>query len=98
MSTVKIYKVTRTKAYMMSEQGTGFSLTPWGNNTPDYEGYDDGGKDYTLPDGFTVETGNDEQKHIYNTNNKCCELFSSKGHPAIMTDDPEPIILKLAKG
>ena len=52
MTIVKIYKNTCTKAYMMAEQGSGFSLRPWGNNTEYYEGGDDGGIDYVLPAGF----------------------------------------------
>jgi len=33
MNTVTIYKITCTQGVMMSEQGTRFSLRPWGNNT-----------------------------------------------------------------
>lgn len=54
MTTTKIYHNTCTKAYMMSEQGSGFSLRPFGNNTEYYEGFDDGGVDYVLPNGFAI--------------------------------------------
>jgi hypothetical protein len=33
MQTVKLFKVTCTKAYEISGQGTRFSLAPWGKDT-----------------------------------------------------------------
>jgi hypothetical protein len=65
MSKVKIYKVTCTKAYQMAEQGEGFSLTPWGKDTEYYDGFDDGGKDYELPDGFKLAQTIDGTPAIY---------------------------------
>ena len=39
MATINAYRSTITKAYSISEIGSGYSLTPWGHNTPYYEGY-----------------------------------------------------------
>lgn len=94
MNTVKIYEVTRTKTYQMSEQGTGFSLVPWGENTEYYEGYDDGGKDYILPDGYEVADDTNDQPHIYDNKGDYCELITYGGSPAIITNNPYPLKLK----
>jgi len=60
MKTVTLYKIEVTKAYQMAEQGTGYSLEPWSGNTAYYEGADDGGKEYALPDdGARWEVAND---------------------------------------
>lgn len=60
---VKIYTVTVTRAPMAScECGKFLSLAPWSGNSMDYEGYDDGGTTYTLPDGYTVGVSDDGQK------------------------------------
>lgn len=54
MNTVKIYKITATQAQAMYETGEGYSLEPWkGDNRID-SGWDDGGRDYVLPDGYSV--------------------------------------------
>jgi hypothetical protein len=87
MSTVKIYKVTCTKAVMMDEQGSGFSLYPWGNNTDRYEGYDDGGLEYVLPDGFHLGTGGDGSKYIYpdGEDMPASMVTHSSGRPQLIT-------------
>ena len=98
MNTVKLYKVTCTKGYMASlECGTGYSLTPWGENTVDYEGYDDGGKDYILPDGYSVGQDQFDVPHIYDENDNYCQFVSVNGNPAIVIDEPLPKILKRVK-
>jgi len=53
-----LYKVTCTKAYLaFDELGDNYSLTPWENNTTYYEGYDDGGRWYILPENIVVRVG-----------------------------------------
>ena len=39
MAKIKGYQITCTEAYSIWEQGTGYSLSPWGNDTPYYKGY-----------------------------------------------------------
>lgn len=86
MTTVTIYKVTCTKAYMMCEQGHGFSLEDWGNNTMEYEGYDDGGKKYTMPNGYTVEELTDGRHAIFDPDGGHCDLFAhSCGRPQLIS-------------
>lgn len=95
-NTVTLYKVTCTKGYQMSEQGENFSLSPWSNNTSYYEGYDDGGKEYILPEGYEVDEGNDEQLHIYDSNGSYCVLSKKFNSPCILSNNGEEIMLKQA--
>lgn len=87
MKTVKLYKITCTKAFVASaELGSGFSLTPWGNDTEYYEGYDDGGKDYILPDGYEVAKSNGGTMEIYK-GDVCCSIKShSCRRPQLVSD------------
>lgn len=81
---IKIYRITCTKAYMMGEQGTGYSLRPWGDNTPHYEGYDDGGAEYVLPDGYTVAMSRCGLLEIYDPRGHCCTLAPRSDHPLLI--------------
>lgn len=83
-TTVRIYTVTCTRAYMMSEQGTRFSLQPWGANTVDYAGYDDGGIVYALPDGYTVAECNGRTLEIYDPQGERDQIVDDHGHPAVV--------------
>ena len=85
MNTVKIYGITCYQAPQMAATGSRFSLEPWGNNTRDYQGEDDGGADYILPDGYHVAEDNNGTKHIYPVSaNYPCEITTSKdGLPTI---------------
>ncbi len=91
---VKIYEVTCYQSFMMSEQGTGFSLMPWGRDTREYKGYDDDGIMYSLPEGFRVSDLVDGGKGIFSESGKYCRLVNIDEAPAIMTDDD---VLKLEK-
>lgn len=95
MTKVKIYKVTCTKAFMMDEQSEGFSLAPWGNNTEYYEGFDDGGKDYDLPDGFELAETIDGTLAIYKGKDHY-DLAKWHNSP-MLTDGSNNIILKQVK-
>ncbi len=95
---IKIYKITITKAYVASlELGTRFSLSPWSDNI-DYEGFDDDGRDYVLPEGYDIGKDSDNQLHIYDSKGSYCELVKRYGNPAIsVADNPLPVILKRVK-
>lgn len=93
MKTVTIYKITSTQAYSMKETGERYSLQPWGKNTDYYKGFDDGGKEYMIPHGYTVEMGNDEQLHFYDKGGNYVKLITYNGRPALEYD-PYPLILK----
>ena len=51
---------------LYSEQGSGYSLSP--------EGHDDGGENYTLPDGYTLAESQGDPD----------ELFDEKGRPCVI--------------
>lgn len=51
---IVVYRIHCTRAYRMDEQGSRYALAPWGRDTEYYEGSDDGGVIYRLPDGYTV--------------------------------------------
>lgn len=97
MATAKIYTVTCYKAYEAYATGTRYSLHPWGHNTPDYEGEDDGGVDYTLPDGYEVSESNSGSLYIYDRDGQRCALGETKDHaPAILTSSGGYIALRRA--
>ena len=97
MQTVTIYKVTITKAYVASmELGTHFSLAPWGNNTAHYEGYDNGGKAYELPQGFNIAESNGETLEFYGPDGDHYALATVGNHPMI-TNGHREIHLHQAK-
>jgi hypothetical protein len=83
MATVKIYKIFCNQSFGALKSDVWYSLEPWNKNTIDYDGSDDGGQDYIIPDGFTVAEGNDKQLHFYDSNDRYCELISQFGKPAI---------------
>ena len=85
--TARLYLVTCDNGYMMDEQGSHYSLTPWGNDTRYYQGHDDGGVLYNLPAGYHVGIGKDEQEHIYNSADCPAEIVThSSGLPQLVID------------
>ena len=98
MKTITIYSVTCTKAVMINEQGSGFSLRPWGQNTDRYEGHDDDGKQYVMPDGFHVGTGGDGDTYIYSDGEDLPASLAthSCGRPQIITARHGCPVLELA--
>jgi len=95
MNTVKLYQVTTTKAHEMSERGVSYSLYPWSGNNRDYEGSDDGGKDYILPDGFLVSDSSSGERQIYNAKGEYCGITNKSNSPCLLTSDGD-IVLKMA--
>jgi hypothetical protein len=76
--TITIYQVT------MPEQGSLPSLEPWGGNTLGYEGWDDGGKTYILPDGWHAAKDGFGIRHIY---------ANASNFPAELTNGPDGTVL-----
>jgi len=97
MKTVKLYKGTVTKAYMASmELGSGFDLVPWGGNTREYEGYDDGGRDYILPDGYDVAKTIHGKTAIFHGDTYCEIETHSCGRPQLVSGSSKMPVLELA--
>lgn len=86
---VKIYKITCYSAYMACEQGSYWSLHPWGKNTNYYNGTDDGGRLFALPVGYYVGDSLDGAT-IYNEedNSPCyfCDCSGNIPHIATLYD------------
>lgn len=94
---ITIYRITRTRAYAMSEQGTGYSLRPWSGNTEYYEGYDDGGMEYVLPEGYCVAMSQGGTEEIYDRRGKCCAIHEhNSGRPQLVSSSPEMPVLEFA--
>lgn len=83
---VRVYEVTLYKSYAMYEQGTSFSLKPWSGDDAYYGGYDDGGKNYKLPEGYRLGETIYGEPAIYDDRNRYCELTKWHGRPAFITD------------
>lgn len=83
MKTVKIFKTTITHSYMMGGQGTGYSLHPH-TSSMYYEGYDDGGKKYLVPSGYTIEPCKTGTLEFFDENDIACPLVIQDGLPAIV--------------
>lgn len=98
METVKIYFNTCTQSVMMSDQSSGFSLDPWGNDTDMIKGYDDGGKDYILPDGYELARyANQPGKGIFRGDEHCDIITHNCGRPQLISSDLHNMpVLKLA--
>ena len=100
LQTVTLYKVTTTKAYMMSELGSGYSLKPWGNDTTYYEGYDDGGRQYVLPDDYYLGETKYGEPMIYRRDDENYIIITTvNGRPALIDTrmGERPIMLKNAQ-
>jgi hypothetical protein len=64
-NTVTLYKVTVSQSVSIHDQGTSFSLHPWGEDSAEFHGWDDGGRLYELPRGFSVAECNAGGLQIY---------------------------------
>lgn len=94
MSTAKIYRVTCTGAFQMAENGSRFSLMPWGKNTTFYEGFDDGGRDYLLPDGYRLDLVGFESPVICRGDEPCAIFVHSSGRPQLVSAAYEMPVLR----
>jgi len=86
MNTITLYKVTCTKAYQMTEQGTGYSLHPWSGNTEHYEGHDDGGRLYALPEGYYESRTAGGVDRLFDEKARSCSIVThSSGLPQLVS-------------
>ncbi|MBQ9000482.1 MAG: hypothetical protein IJ087_01360 [Eggerthellaceae bacterium] len=86
MATATIYQVHVYEAPSIRETGSHWSLEPWGGNTVDFKGEDDGGAIYRLPDGFTVGTIMGGVPAILGTDGYPC-AFKDKRTDSYVTHD-----------
>lgn len=94
MTTAKIYRVKTDKAYYAMDCGWSWSLEP-GKCSEYQEQWDDGGRDYELPEGYEV-VDNYGQPFIYGPDGFPCEIYTHGKSPMIYGPDGQHI-LKLAR-
>lgn len=88
--TVKIYKWWNKDMNKSS-----FHFKPWPHS--ELEGYDDGGKDYLLPEGYSVGESAYGQEAVFKEGIEYgMELENEKGHPAVWNVKDGLVILKVA--
>ena len=95
LNTVTLYKITQTIAFQMSEQGEGYSLEPYSSNSTYYEGEDDGGKDYILPEGYTVAEAMMGETQIYNSKGEHCQIIKKFNSPCLITSEGEIMLAQV---
>ena len=69
-------------------KGSWYSLIPWNDKIP-FCGFDDGGKEYILPDDFQVspeEPELDEEEEVV--------IISTENGPALLTEEKNTILLR----
>lgn len=98
-NTVTIYHTTCYKGYSVYDQGSAFSLKPRGKDTTSYKGYDDGGKEYILPEGYEITKNIHDERMIFGPDGKGCELMDCDGLPCVFApgfDNREYVVFKPA--
>lgn len=88
MAKATIYTITVTKAHETGDQETFYSLEPWGANSQYYEGYDDGGKDFLLPEGVAVGRDKNGARILYEkSSGRAVEICGMDGGPVLRYAD-----------
>ena len=84
MAKATIYTITVTKACEGGDQGTYYSLNPWCGNSLLYEGHDDGGKVFSLPEGIAVGKDRNGGRILYEAaSGRAVEIDSVNGSPVL---------------
>ena len=89
MKTITLHHVTCTKAFSMYEQGSYWSLQPWGNNTDRYEGYSEP-VEFECPDNLSLAmTTGGRELLFWDGDTSGHELYTDKIHkvPAVLKAD-----------
>lgn len=92
MKRIKLYKVTITKAFLADELGTGFSLESWSGNSTYYEGEDDNGKEYVLPDGYELAKSAAGSLAIFDSEGEYCTIVTLGHTPTLVTSKGQTIL------
>lgn len=79
--TITLYYARQYQAYMMSEQGEGWGLEPYGNDTAYYKGETIYQADFYLPRGVTLGKTKYEEKALFDEKNVYCEIMTQKNAP-----------------
>jgi len=100
MNTVRIYKLTTINRYYKHKNESAgkvlqerYSFKSWQENGH-LEGYDDGGQEYILPDGYYLSTDRFEDKVIRNKDGKIRSL-RRKNNEFFVKEGMEKLVLRL---
>jgi len=93
MEQVRIYKIICTETNESRKQRDYYSLQPWEGSPEKTDCFDDGGKEYILPDGYRVARDTDNAAHIYHDDSPCELSIHSSGRPQLKGEHDEGIIL-----
>ena len=83
-NTIKLYRCYQYEAIRIDQTGEYFSLTPYGNNTLYFKGYDDGGKEYILPEGYSIGETYYGDTAIFDKDNYYVHLCVKDDSPALI--------------
>lgn len=92
MKRITIYKLNCYEADDQKMVGESFSLFPWNEEIPGCSGEDDGGRDYLLPSGYTVDS-QDGSPFIVGENGAECVLQVYNGLPLLVDHQKKQAIL-----
>ena len=80
---VTIYKINCFSSPEPGQEGESCSLLPW-RNLQGLHGKDDGGRDYSLPDGYSVGITDGGEPAIFSEEETVCELMLHNGCPLLV--------------
>ena len=86
MAIIKVYRINCTRSFQACAQGSWFGFEPWGGGSyGGGEGYDDGGKNYILPDDYEMLEAEDGSLQVrHKASGAQVELFAFHDRPALM--------------
>ena len=83
---VTIYTITCYSAENPEEEGTSCSLLPWDGRIPGRSGQDDGGREYVLPDGYSLGAEEDDLTPAVLGQQGPCALLLHDGRPLLIDE------------
>lgn len=83
MEKITVYRHTITEAQNASELGSRFALVPYYDYTNTTKGYDDGGKDYIMPEDYSIGQNIYALPAFFDCMGRVCQLVDIDGHPHI---------------
>ena len=78
----------------MDEVGKGYSLEPYTSGSGYYTGDDDGGKEYQLPEGYSVTQTEYSGEAIFDADSSHCSIMvHSSGRPQLVSSGQKMPVL-----
>lgn len=90
---VTIYTITCYSAENPEEEGTSCSLLPWDGRIPGRRGQDDGGREYVLPDGYSLGAEEEDLSPSILGQQGPCSLLLHDGRPLLIDEQKRQAFL-----